>query len=264
MAHVAADALVSDDAARDDRPATLAELFSQAVATLVGGAPFVALLGPAPMRSDLGHVPDSIAGADTRVITAANTGPGTLTLKRVLSQVLDVDEPAELSPDEAARACERLLFPDNDEAITILRIDDAEALEPSALRSIVLIASQSAMIGQTLRVLFVGDTAFHGVWAAGAPAGLAERLAVIQPAVAPTLAEPPPEVPMPEVPAPDPPMPEVPAPEAPMPDVPAPEVPAPDPPMPDAPAVAVAAAPVPAAARRPAAPATPAARQPPV
>ncbi|MDR3536658.1 MAG: AAA family ATPase [Acetobacteraceae bacterium] len=75
-----------------------------------------------------------VARRGVRVSRIGNKRPGPLSLKRLLSQVIGIDEPATLEQADSARAHAILTTPLQDGSHAVLAIDDADTLSVGALR----------------------------------------------------------------------------------------------------------------------------------
>lgn len=118
----------------------LGESHRTALETLAGailaGRSDIALTGEAQVGKTilLDTVIALVAKRGTHVLRIRNKQPGPLSLKRLLSQVLGIVEPATLAQADSARAHAILTTPPADASHAVLAIDDADTLSVGALR----------------------------------------------------------------------------------------------------------------------------------
>jgi general secretion pathway protein A len=101
-----------------------------------------------------------VARRDLRVLRVSNSRTGPLSLKRLLSQILGIEEPTQLSQIESDKAHSVLTAPPSKSTHTVLAIDDAETLSRGALRYLAQICRRGSLGGTIPQVVFVGAPAF--------------------------------------------------------------------------------------------------------
>jgi general secretion pathway protein A len=101
-----------------------------------------------------------VARRELKVLRISNQRSGPLSLKRLLSQVLGIEEPASLAQAESDRAHAILTARPVGAAHTVLAIDDAETLSLGALRYLTQICRRGNIGGTVPQVVFVGTPSF--------------------------------------------------------------------------------------------------------
>jgi type II secretory pathway predicted ATPase ExeA len=158
-------------------PAHLSALESL-VASLLGCVPLVALTGPAGVGKTTlveAAIP-LLTERSLRVIRIENPGAAPLSLDGLLSGVLGMPAEAIMSEDDAARACEVLLFPPDGMRATVVMIDHAQTLQPDALRMLGMVSSQAGLSGHTVQILFIARCEFFDRLRDDAPGNLPGRI----------------------------------------------------------------------------------------
>jgi len=158
-------------------PAHLATLESL-VASLVGRVPLVALTGPAGVGKTTlveAAVP-LLTEQSLRVLRIENPDAAPLSLDGLLGGVLGMPAAASMTEDDAARACEVLLFPPDGMHATVVMIDHAQALQPDALRMLGMVSSQAGLSGHTVQILFIARSEFFDRLSDDTPGNLPGRI----------------------------------------------------------------------------------------
>jgi general secretion pathway protein A len=101
-----------------------------------------------------------VARRELRILRVSNQRTGPLSLKRLLSQVLGIEEPVSLAQAESDRAHAILTARPVGSAHTVLAIDDAETLSRGALRYLTQICRRGNIGGAVPQVVFVGAPSF--------------------------------------------------------------------------------------------------------
>jgi general secretion pathway protein A len=101
-----------------------------------------------------------VARRDLKVIRISNKRTGPLSLKRLLSQVLGIEEPTSLAQAESDRAHAILTARPVGPSHTVLAIDDAETLSRGALRYLTQICRRGNIGGTVPQLVFVGTPTF--------------------------------------------------------------------------------------------------------
>jgi hypothetical protein len=154
-------------------------------AMMRGSARFIVVTGPAGSGKTalLDALMPLLTQDSLRVFRVEKDQSDEVSLQHLLGRVLEAsDGCGALVEEDAARACEILMFPESDDAGTVVAIDDAHTIEPAALRLLDIVSVPGPQGMHPVKILLVGEAGIsavlHQMLPGALPYGAVETLAM--------------------------------------------------------------------------------------
>lgn len=119
-----------------------------------------------------------------RVFRVEKDESGQVSMNHLLGRILEVQDGrgAVVKEEDAARACEILMFPETDEAGTIVAVNDAHTIDHAALRLLNIVSAGGPQDLHPVKVILVGKPGLSEVIQQTLPGGAVETVIMAPPA----------------------------------------------------------------------------------